>query len=238
MSDPESAFPETTFPVYDKAADALPSAFWYDLVGEPYVEDGCLKLVVEVHRRMGFEVPDSSVARIAAEWSESWDRVGDPRPGDAVAWRLPKGDHIGIIVARWRALHASENAGVVVSTFDIAHAAGFFRPKPALRAASRLGPFKPGHAVVRLVKDALAGDRETLIIPADGATLADVVPKEWRIEGVRATGPEGAIPREAWGATPLRAELTITDTKTGVVKQYTSAFGGQAGKTDFTAFVK
>jgi hypothetical protein len=39
-------------------------------------------------------------------------------------------------------------------------------------------------------------------------------------------------------ATPLRTELTITDTKTGLVKKYTSQFGSQAGTTDFTAFVK
>lgn len=39
-------------------------------------------------------------------------------------------------------------------------------------------------------------------------------------------------------ATPLRTELTITDTKTGLVKRYTSQFGSQAGTTDFTAFVK
>lgn len=39
-------------------------------------------------------------------------------------------------------------------------------------------------------------------------------------------------------ATPLRIQLTITDTKTGTVKNYTSAFGSQAGSTDFTAFVK
>jgi hypothetical protein len=39
-------------------------------------------------------------------------------------------------------------------------------------------------------------------------------------------------------ATPLRTEVTITDTKTGTVKKYTSQFGSQAGITDFAAFVK
>jgi hypothetical protein len=39
-------------------------------------------------------------------------------------------------------------------------------------------------------------------------------------------------------ATPLRIELTITDTQTGAVKRYTSQYGSQAGSTDFTAFVK
>jgi plastocyanin len=39
-------------------------------------------------------------------------------------------------------------------------------------------------------------------------------------------------------ATPLRAEVTITDTQTGLVKPYISQFGSQAGSTDFTAFVK
>ncbi|MHB0969929.1 MAG: hypothetical protein ACYC7A_15880 [Thermoanaerobaculia bacterium] len=39
-------------------------------------------------------------------------------------------------------------------------------------------------------------------------------------------------------ATPLRIELTLTDTKNGAVKKYTSNFGSQAGSTDFTAFVK
>lgn len=39
-------------------------------------------------------------------------------------------------------------------------------------------------------------------------------------------------------ATPLRIELTITDTRTGVVKRYESAFNQMKGVTDFTAFVK
>lgn len=39
-------------------------------------------------------------------------------------------------------------------------------------------------------------------------------------------------------ATPLRAELTITDTLRGGSRYYTSQFGSQAGTTDFTAFLK
>lgn len=39
-------------------------------------------------------------------------------------------------------------------------------------------------------------------------------------------------------ATPLRIELTITDTKTNAVKTYVSEFGKMTGGTDFTAFVK
>ncbi|MBW3670168.1 MAG: trypsin-like peptidase domain-containing protein [Acidobacteria bacterium] len=39
-------------------------------------------------------------------------------------------------------------------------------------------------------------------------------------------------------ATPLRAEVAITDTKTGATKTYTSNFNEMKGTTDFTAFVK
>ncbi len=39
-------------------------------------------------------------------------------------------------------------------------------------------------------------------------------------------------------ATPLRVELTITDTATSVIRKYTSPFTSMAGATDFTAFVK
>jgi len=39
-------------------------------------------------------------------------------------------------------------------------------------------------------------------------------------------------------ATPLRIELTITDTKTSAVKTYVSDFGKMGGGTDFTAFIK
>jgi pseudomonalisin len=39
-------------------------------------------------------------------------------------------------------------------------------------------------------------------------------------------------------ATPLRIQLTITDTKSGTVKNYTSAYGTQAGQSEFSAFVK
>ena len=39
-------------------------------------------------------------------------------------------------------------------------------------------------------------------------------------------------------ATPLRVELSITDTLKGTQKTYTSAFNSMQGGTDFTAFVK
>lgn len=39
-------------------------------------------------------------------------------------------------------------------------------------------------------------------------------------------------------ATPLRVEVTITDTVTGASRTYVSNFGSQQGATDFTAFVK
>lgn len=39
-------------------------------------------------------------------------------------------------------------------------------------------------------------------------------------------------------ATPLRTEVTITDTLTGVIRTYISQFGFQQGATDFTAFIK
>lgn len=39
-------------------------------------------------------------------------------------------------------------------------------------------------------------------------------------------------------ATPLRFELTITDTQTSAVKRYTSQYASQVGQTDFSAFVK
>jgi len=39
-------------------------------------------------------------------------------------------------------------------------------------------------------------------------------------------------------ATPLRVELTITDTANGAVRTYLSPFGSQQGSSDFTAFIK
>jgi hypothetical protein len=39
-------------------------------------------------------------------------------------------------------------------------------------------------------------------------------------------------------ATPLRAELTITDTATGATRTFSSDFGAMRGTTDFTAFLK
>jgi hypothetical protein len=39
-------------------------------------------------------------------------------------------------------------------------------------------------------------------------------------------------------ATPLRVEITITDTLTGATRTYSSAFSSMQGATDFTAFVK
>ena len=39
-------------------------------------------------------------------------------------------------------------------------------------------------------------------------------------------------------ATPLRVELTITDTTNGALRSYLSPFGSQQGSSDFTAFIK
>jgi trypsin-like peptidase len=39
-------------------------------------------------------------------------------------------------------------------------------------------------------------------------------------------------------ATPLRVEIAITDTQTGAMRTYSSAFSSMQGATDFTAFVK
>jgi hypothetical protein len=39
-------------------------------------------------------------------------------------------------------------------------------------------------------------------------------------------------------ATPLRIQVTITDTRTGAVRTYASHFPSMVGETDFTAFVK
>ena len=39
-------------------------------------------------------------------------------------------------------------------------------------------------------------------------------------------------------ATPLRVELTVTDTTNGATRAYLSPFGSQQGSSDFTAFIK
>jgi hypothetical protein len=57
-------------------------------------------------------------------------------------------------------------------------------------------------------------------------------------QGNTTTGGQQTIAVLYGSATPLRIELTITDTKTNAVKTYTSPFGAMTGTTDFLAFVK
>ena len=57
-------------------------------------------------------------------------------------------------------------------------------------------------------------------------------------QGNTTTGGQQTIAVLYGSATPLRIELTITDMRTGAVKNYTSPFAAMTGGTDFLAFVK
>lgn len=102
-----------------------------DLVGKPFLANArgpsaydCLGLVIQVVRRCGYAVPDfdSSMEELAKQYSAERGVLGpcycieQPDAGCVVLLRGLKGDekHLGIMLDRWRMLHASEDAGQVV----------------------------------------------------------------------------------------------------------------------------
>ena len=102
-------------------------SLYADLLSIPWKPGGrdrdgidCVGLFLEMQRRMGRTVPaygsDEGVLAIARE---SWERVEDPQPGDAVLLRSSKPAwHIGTVTKRGVMIHAKEGAGVVVERYD------------------------------------------------------------------------------------------------------------------------
>ncbi len=109
--------------------NGLSARLFTDLVGKPFARDArgpdaydCLGLVIEVTRRNGFAVPEyaSTSEELARQQHEGLlgpcRRVERAEPGCVVLLRSTHatGRHLGIMIDRWRMIHASEDAGQAV----------------------------------------------------------------------------------------------------------------------------
>lgn len=92
-------------------------------------------------------------------------------------------------------------------------------------------------ALVRVVPGFAGSDSETVFFYFNSPSNLEMMAKLLD-QGSQNSSGQRTIAVLYGTATPLRIELTITDTTNGAVKQYTSAFGSQTGGTDFLAFIK
>jgi cell wall-associated NlpC family hydrolase len=109
---------------------SLSFSLYGDLLGKPWREDArgpdaydCLGLTIEIQRRRGLAVPDfvSSAAELHRQLADGGflagcTRLEEPDAGAVVLMRSlgTHGYHMGVMVDRFRMLHASEPAGSVV----------------------------------------------------------------------------------------------------------------------------
>jgi cell wall-associated NlpC family hydrolase len=97
-----------------------------DLIGKPFKRGGrgpesydCAGLVVEVLRRrnISLSIPDTPVIEhlqalsMARILRARWVDVEQPLPGCVVFFRP---DHVGVILDRWRFIHADQACGVCI----------------------------------------------------------------------------------------------------------------------------
>jgi probable lipoprotein NlpC len=107
---------------------ALPIAAYAGLVGKPYADNGrgpdafdCLGLAIAVERAAGFAIPDyaSTPEEFAAQHRDGLlgpcTRIERAVPGAVVLMRdFPDGQHLGVMIDRWRMIHCAKYTGSVV----------------------------------------------------------------------------------------------------------------------------
>lgn len=105
-----------------------------DLLGLPFErgargpdEYDCYGLIIELHRRLGIELPDfespGSVEEIAQivdrETVERWKRVPLRTIGSVLTFRVEGiGAHVGMLIERDRFIHAVEDLGVTTGRLN------------------------------------------------------------------------------------------------------------------------
>lgn len=108
------------------------ATIWQNLVGAEFEHGGrgpkydCLGIVLEVQRRVGYDVRDPVEAYRDGKaghdfqnaWCGSWKQTTEPKTFDAVLIRLGKSYHVGVIVDTDRILHAHHSMGVIVERAD------------------------------------------------------------------------------------------------------------------------
>ena len=113
---------------------SLSPALFADLIGKPFVDGGrgpanydCVGLVLEVAKRLGKTLPAylsneaEFHAQIAADGETLADlpRVAAATAGDVVLLRTgPAKHHVGVMIDRWRMIHAYEGIGVLVERIN------------------------------------------------------------------------------------------------------------------------
>lgn len=222
---------------------------WHDLLGVRYERDGtdpatglgCVGLVLVVVRRRGYAVPDLTVAEVeAGRWAD-WFEAVDPASaavGDVVAFELPGGPHVGVVVAPERVLHAADPGGVVLSRLgSAARLRGAYRPRAAAAHGELARPsLPPGMVAVRLVADVFApGGRETVLArAAERASVAALLPPGYEGAAVSLNGRR--LPREEWGAVvPEAGDEVVALRIPGFGAAFFTALGATEGGALVTA---
>ncbi|MGA7887604.1 MAG: NlpC/P60 family protein [Acidobacteriaceae bacterium] len=105
----------------------LPSRLWADLLGKPFREDArgpdaydCVGLLLEIERRLGHTLPPiASDTQVLPAIVPLFDRVDEPRPGDAILIESCNPDwHIGIVTGPGWMIHAHVGCGVARERYD------------------------------------------------------------------------------------------------------------------------
>lgn len=134
---------------------------WADYVGLEFRDKGrgpdafdCWGLVIHFYKReYGISLPSlvgdydnhlaaDQIARLCAEESAKWRKVGKPEPGDVIMLRWTyRPMHVGIVCGASKFIHAdSENLGSVIESWESPNwqrrVVGFFRHEERLNGGS------------------------------------------------------------------------------------------------------
>lgn len=207
----------------------LATQHWEDLIGAPFEMGGrgepgydCLGLLLEVHRRMGFMVPDpfdyrdgwvtETVTALVTCAARGWDTIpaADAVPGDGVAMDWDGRPHVAVLLPGRRIIHALEGVGVACTRITTEmQIRGYFRPRPTIAVEVESGPGCPPDpadlargVTVRTIPDVLASEgRSEALEPWSGETVAAHIPAGWEEtpELVHILRNGHPVPRERWG---------------------------------------
>jgi cell wall-associated NlpC family hydrolase len=121
---------------------------WSDLIGKPFEYGArgpdkfdCYGLVIEMHRRRGFVIPEyvsptklEEIAVLMAGEKRHWQLLATPEPGCVVAIRVRRMvAHVGVVISRTDFLHTWERThGVTLEPLSLweRHIEGFYRFAP------------------------------------------------------------------------------------------------------------
>lgn len=106
-------------------------SLWLDLLGKPFKAGArgpeaydCVGVLLAIQHRLGHPLPayTSDLWGLAAARGDTWDRVTDPKPGDAILIRSSSPPwHVGVVCGGGYMIHAHCDAGAVTRVRYDAH---------------------------------------------------------------------------------------------------------------------